>query len=82
MIAASDSPIDQQKDAVRQVLARLLREANEIIGGDQKRVRSWLENVNLELTRQALAPRADRFADLRDHARELVADWLRENPRP
>ena len=80
VIAASDSSIDNQKDAVREILARFLREASETVGGDRGRIRSWLESVRLELTRQALEPRADRFADLRDHARALIADWLHENP--
>jgi hypothetical protein len=81
LIAASDSPIDRQKDAVREVLARFLRDAIETLGGDKKRIRSWVEGpLKLELTKQALPPRADRFADLRDHARALVDDWLRENP--
>ena len=81
MIAASDSPIDRQKDAVREVLARSLREATETLGGDKERIRGWVEGqLKLELMKQALPPRADRFADLREHARALVADWLRENP--
>jgi hypothetical protein len=81
VIAAGDDPVDHQKDAVRKVLARFLREAREPVGSDQEPIRSWLEGVKLELDKQALQPRADRFADLRDHARTLVADWLRENPR-
>jgi hypothetical protein len=81
MIAASDSPIDRQKDAVREVLARSLREASEALGGDKQRIRGWVEGqLKVELMKQALPPRADRFADLRDHARMLVADWLLENP--
>ena len=82
MIAASDSHIDRQKDAVRQVFARFLRDATETLGGDKERIRSWVEGpLKFELMKQALPPRADRFADLRDHARALIADWLRENPR-
>ena len=81
MIAASDSPIDRQKEAVREVLARFLREATETLGGDKQRIRGWVEGqLKAELMKQELRPRADRFADLRDHARVLVADWLRENP--
>lgn len=80
-IAASNSPIDRQKDAVREVLARFLREATEALGGDKQQIRSWVEGqLQLELMKQALPPRVARFADLRDHARALVADWLRENP--
>jgi hypothetical protein len=82
LIAASGSPIDRQKDAVRDVLARFLREASETLGGDKERIRSWIEGpLKLELMKQELPHRADRFADLRDHARALIADWLRENPR-
>ena len=82
LIAASDSPIDRQKDAVREVLARFLRDATETLGGDKERIRSWIEGpLQLELMKQAVPPRTDRFADLRDHAKALVADWLRENPR-
>jgi len=47
-----------------------------MLGGEQNRVRSWIANLKLELTRH---PRTDRFADLLDHARALVAGWLREN---
>jgi len=81
VIAAGDDPLDRQKDAVRKVLARFLGEARETLGSDQEPIRSWLEGVKLELDKQALQPRADRFTDLRDHARALVADWLREHPR-
>jgi hypothetical protein len=82
LIAASESPIDRQKDAVREVLARFLREATEALGGDKQRIRGWVEGqLKVELMKQALPPRADRFADLRDHARALITDWLRENPR-
>jgi len=81
VIAASDSPLGRQKDAVRGVLARILREANEVLGGNKERVRGWVEGqLKPELMKGALPPRADRFADLRDHARELVNDSLRENP--
>jgi hypothetical protein len=81
VIAAGDDPIDRQKDAVRKVFARLLREASEILGGNKDQVRGWVEGqLKLELMKEALPPRADRFADLRDHARALVTDWLRENP--
>jgi hypothetical protein len=75
VIAASDSPIDRQKEAVRDVLARFVLEAAGALGRDLELVRTWLEGVELELTRQALQPRADRFADLRDHAtrRRLAA---------
>jgi hypothetical protein len=81
VIAASGSPIDRQKEAVQKVLARFLRDAQQTLGGDQERIRSWLKGVKLELDKQALLPRADRFADLRDHAGALIADWLREHPR-
>ena len=81
MIAAGDDPLDRQKEAAREVLARFLRDAQQTLGGDQERIRRWLDGVKLELDKQALLPHADRFADLRDHARELVADWLRQNPR-
>jgi hypothetical protein len=80
VIAASDSPLERQKEAVREVVARMLRESQQIFRGDQERVRSWITNLKLELTKQARQPRADRFADLLDHACTLVADWLRENP--
>ena len=80
VIAASNDPLDRQKEAVREVLARMLREAQQTFGGDQKRIRRWVTTLDLELTRQALQPRADRFADLRDHAHVLVAHWPRENP--
>jgi hypothetical protein len=80
LIAASGSPIDRQKDAVREVLARFLRDAQQTLDGNQERIRSWLEGIKLELDKQALLPRADRFADLRDHARALMADWLRDHP--
>jgi hypothetical protein len=79
VIAASDAPLDRQKEAVREVLGRMLREAQQMLGGDQNRVRSWIVNLKLELTRHPLQPRTDRFADLLDHARALVAGWLREN---
>ena len=83
LIAASESLIDRQKNAVRDVLARFLLEASETLAGDKERIRSWVEGpLKLELTKQALPPPADRFADLRDHAKALVADWLREYPRP
>jgi hypothetical protein len=81
VIAAGDDPLDRQKEAAREVLARFLRDAQQTLGGDQERIRRWLDGVKLELDKQPLLPRADRFADLRDHARELVADWLRQNPR-
>ena len=38
VIAASDSPIDRQKEAVREVLARFLRDATETLGGDKDRI--------------------------------------------
>jgi hypothetical protein len=81
VIGAGDDPLDRQKEAVQKVLARFLRDAQQTLGSDQERIRSWLEGVKLELDKQALLPRADRFADLRDHARALIADWLREHPR-
>ena len=80
VIAASNDPLDRQEEAVREVLARMLREAQQILGGDQERVRSWITNLELGLTKHTLQPHADRFAVPRDHARALVADWLRENP--
>jgi hypothetical protein len=81
VIAAGNDPLDRQKEVVRDVLARFLRDSQQALGGDQERIRRWLESVRLELDKQALLLRTDRFADLRDHARELVADWLRQNPR-
>jgi hypothetical protein len=80
VIAASDSPIERQKDAVQEVLARFIRDAQQTLGGNQERIRSWLEGVKHELDKQALVPRTDRFADLRDHARALMADRLRDHP--
>jgi hypothetical protein len=81
VIAAGDDPVDRQKDAVREVFARCLREANEAFGGNKELVRGWVESrLKLELMKEALPPRTDRFADLRDQARALVTDWLRENP--
>ena len=49
VIASRDSPIDRQKDAVREVLGRFLREASETVAGDRGRIRSWLESVKLEV---------------------------------
>lgn len=80
VIAASGDPLDRQKEAVGEVLARFLREAQRAVGGDRDRIRSLITNLKLELTKQALQSRADRFADLRDQASAVVADWLRENP--
>lgn len=79
VIAASHDPLDRQKAAVREVLARFLRDAQQSLGGE--RLRMWITSLEGELTRQALRPHADRFAVLRDHAHALVEDWLRDNPR-
>jgi hypothetical protein len=81
LIAASESPIDRQKYAVQEVLARFIRDAQQTLGGNQEPIRIWLEGVKLELDKQAMLPRAGQVADLRDHARALIADWLRDHPR-
>jgi len=80
LIAAGEGSLEVQKAAVGQVLERSLRDASAALGGDRQRVRAWVEGLKLELMKQALPARADRFADLRDHARVLVANWLRDNP--
>src|ERR1700741_1883667 len=78
LIAASEASLEDQKAAVGKVFERILRDASATLGGDQQRIRAWVERLKMELTSQALQPRADRFADLRDHARDLIADWLRQ----
>ena len=77
VIAAGDGPLEQQTAAVDKVLERFLRDAGETLGGDRQRVRGWVEKLKQELLKQALPARADRFADLRDHARAQVDNWLR-----
>jgi hypothetical protein len=81
LIAASESPMDRQKYAVEEVLARFIRDAQQTLGGNQEPIRIWLEGAKLELDQQAMLPRAGPFADLRDHARALIADWLHDHPR-
>jgi hypothetical protein len=81
LIAASESPMDRQKYAVQEVLARFIRDAQQTLGGIQEPVRIWLEGVELDLDNRATLPSAGPFADLRDHARSLIADWLRDHPR-
>ena len=78
VIAASDAPIDRQREAVREVLGRMLGDAQQVLGGNQERVRSWITNLNFELTNHTLQPRTDRFAGLLDYARALLGKWLRE----
>lgn len=79
LIAAGGDPLDRQTNAVAGLFARFLKEAHESLGNDRERVRSRLTGLQFELTKQTLQPRADRLAELRDHARELVTDWLRQN---
>jgi len=80
LIAASAAPLEGQKVAAGQVLERFLRDARVALGGDRLRVRAWVEGLERELMKQAQPTSADLIANLRDHARALVADWLRENP--
>jgi hypothetical protein len=78
-VAAGSDPLDCQTDAVADLFARFVKETQESLGDDRERIRSRLTGLQFELTKQTLQPRADRFSDLRDHARELVKDWLLRN---
>jgi len=79
LIAASGKPLNNQKAAVGQVFERFLREADYTLGGDRQRIRVLVAQLELELMQQALPARSDSFADLRDHARSLIEDWLSKN---
>lgn len=79
-IAAGSDPLDRQTDAVAELFTGFVKEMQESLGDDRERIRSRLTGLQFELAMQTLQPRADRLSDLRDHARELVKDWLLRNP--
>jgi hypothetical protein len=79
VIAAGEASGKRQNDAVREVFERCLIEVGGAVRGDSKKIRQWVT----DLQRQLKAPssqlsRIGRFELLRDHAQELVADWLRK----
>ena len=78
-IAAGSDPLDRQTDAVAELFARFVKDMQESLGDDGERIRSRLAGLQFELTKQTSQPRADRFSDLRNHACELVKDWLLTN---
>lgn len=79
-IAAGSDALDRQTDAVAELFAQFAKETQESLGDDRERIRSRLTGLQFELSKQTRQPRADRFSDLRDHARDLVKDWLLRNP--
>ena len=62
---------------VDQVFERFLAELRQAVGSDQQRIRRNVEDLQNALAAEATQPRTGAFADLRDHARALVASWLR-----
>jgi hypothetical protein len=76
VIAVGEASEDRQKDAVRQVFTRHLNEAEQLLLGDLGKVRAWVTSLQSGLKAQADIPRSDSFVILRNHAQELVADWL------
>jgi hypothetical protein len=77
VISAGPASEERQKDAVREVFERSLREVDRAVHGDLKKIRGWVTDLH----RQLKAPppqlsRVGRFVLLRDHAQKLVAVWL------
>ena len=64
---------------VDEVFERFLRELQESLGPDHSRIRKCVEDLQNALAAEAVPPRTGLFADLRDHARGLVADWLQNS---
>jgi hypothetical protein len=79
VIAAGEGLEINQKAAVEKVFVRLLDEAGQAVRGDPKKIRRWLIALQGELKSPHQVFRTGRFALLRDHAQELVADWLQKN---
>jgi len=79
VIAAGEDSENSQKGAVQQVFTRLVKESSEAIGGDLKKIRRWMTSLQSQLKAPSQVSRSGRFAILRDHAQELVSDWLQRN---
>ena len=65
--------------AVDEVFQRFLLELKQQLGPDRQRIRRYVEDLQSALAAETVPPRAGRFADLRDHARGLVAIWLQSS---
>jgi hypothetical protein len=78
VIAAGDASEKRQNDAVCEVFARSLREVDGAVRGDSKKVRRWVIDLQRQLKAPPQLSRTGRFGLLRDHAQELVANWLRD----
>jgi len=61
------------------VFERFLRELQQSLGSDRQRIRATLEDLQRALTAEAQPTRSGPFAELQDHARHLVASWLRNS---
>src|SRR5262245_41725335 len=64
--------------AVDEVFQRFLVELRQQFGPDRERVRRSVEDLQKALATETVPPPAGQFTALRDHARGLVAGWLRD----
>jgi hypothetical protein len=77
VIAAGEASEDRQKNAVREIFARYLKEVEIAVQGDPKKMRKWVTGLQRQLkVPPSQQSRVGRFEFLRDHAQTLVADWL------
>jgi hypothetical protein len=80
VISAGAASEERQKDAVRKVFERSLREVGRAVHGDLKKIRGWVTDLESQLKGPPpQLSRVGRFALLRDHAQVLVAAWLQKN---
>ena len=76
VIAAGETSEERQNAAVREVLSRYLKEVNTAVGGNSKKMREWVTDLQKQLKAPPQLSRTGRFPSLRDHAQRLAADWL------
>jgi hypothetical protein len=77
VISAGPASEERQKDAVREVFERSLREVDRAVHGDLKKIRGWVTDLQRQLKMPpSQQSRVGRFEFLRDHAQKLAADWL------
>jgi len=79
LVAAGGDPEDRQRIAVEALLHRFIDDARSWLGKDTERIRRQVVSLEDALRSDSTRPREDRCAELKEYARQLVADWLRDN---
>ena len=75
-ISAGAGSLDRKIDAVAELFARFLGDVQRLLGEDRERSRSLLTDLQFQLTNHEALTQEGHFADVREHARKLVRDWL------